>query len=99
VAYVFVKEERRDGATWQWVPVERDLLPLKKRSALVALILVLSLAFCSAAVAGNRAKNVIVLIADGCSDEQDTFARWFKGEALSFDPIRVGLSRPTSPIP
>ena len=54
------------------------------------MILVLSLAFCSAAVAGNRAKNVIVLIADGCSDEQYTFARWFKGEALSFDPIRVG---------
>ena len=70
--------------------VERDLLRLRKRSALAAMILVLSLAFCSAALAENKAKNVIVLIADGCSGEQYTFARWFKGEALSLDPIRVG---------
>jgi alkaline phosphatase len=70
--------------------MEGDLLRLKKGSALVAMILVLSLAFCSVAVAENRAKNVIVLIADGCSGEQYTFARWFKGEALSFDPMRVG---------
>jgi alkaline phosphatase len=45
---------------------------------------------CSTAVAGERAKNVIVLIADGCSNEQYTFARWFKGEPLALDPIRVG---------
>ncbi len=37
-----------------------------------------------------KAKNVIVLIADGCSAEQYTFARWFKGAPLSFDPYRVG---------
>ena len=43
---------------------------------------------CRAAHAG--AKNVIVLIADGCSSEQYTFARWFKGAPLSLDAIRVG---------
>jgi alkaline phosphatase len=40
--------------------------------------------------AAPKAKNVIVLIADGCSAEQYTFARWFKGAPLSFDPYRVG---------
>jgi alkaline phosphatase len=35
-------------------------------------------------------KNVIVLIPDGCSAEQYTLARWFKGEPLSLDQIRVG---------
>jgi alkaline phosphatase len=40
--------------------------------------------------AAARAKNVIVLIVDGCSAEQYTFARWFKGAPLSFDPYRVG---------
>ena len=35
-------------------------------------------------------KNVIVLIADGCSSEQYTLARWFKGEPLALDGILVG---------
>ena len=43
--------------------------------------------------AAARAKNVIVLIVDGCSAEQYTFARWFKGAPLSFDPYRVGAIR------
>jgi alkaline phosphatase len=43
-----------------------------------------------AEAAPPRARNVIVLIADGCSAEQYTFARWFKGAPLSFDPYRVG---------
>jgi alkaline phosphatase len=42
------------------------------------------------AQAAPTAQNVIVLIADGCSAEQYTFARWFKGAPLSFDPYRVG---------
>ncbi len=42
------------------------------------------------APAGAKAKNVIVMIADGCSTEQYAFARWFKGSPLSFDPYRVG---------
>jgi len=36
------------------------------------------------------AKNVIVLIADGCSSEEYTLARWFKGAPLALDGIRVG---------
>jgi alkaline phosphatase len=35
-------------------------------------------------------KNVIVLIPDGCSAEQYTLARWFKGKPLALDQIRVG---------
>jgi len=35
-------------------------------------------------------KNVIVLIPDGCSAEQFTLARWFKGEPLALDSICVG---------
>ncbi len=35
-------------------------------------------------------KNLIVLIPDGCSAEQYTLARWFKGEPLALDQILVG---------
>lgn len=35
-------------------------------------------------------KNVIVLIADGCSSEQYTLARWFKGAPLALDEMLVG---------
>jgi alkaline phosphatase len=46
----------------------------------------------SAADSGNpaQAKNVIVLIADGCGSEQYTLARWFKSAPLSLDAILVG---------
>ena len=37
-----------------------------------------------------QVKNVIVLIADGCGAEQYTLARWFRGEPLTLDEIRVG---------
>ena len=63
---------------------------MRKKAGFFFAVLVTALLICSAAVAGERAKNVIVLIADGCSDEQYTFARWFKGQPLSFDSIRVG---------
>lgn len=47
---------------------------------------------CTAALAEQRdVKNVIVLIVDGCSSEQYTLARWFKGEPLAVDEIRVGM--------
>ncbi|MEJ2223833.1 MAG: alkaline phosphatase [Syntrophobacterales bacterium] len=51
---------------------------------------------CSPASSGEKkaspqtVKNVIVLIPDGCSAEQYTLARWFKGEPLALDQIRVG---------
>jgi len=36
------------------------------------------------------ARNVILLIADGTSIEQYTFARWFKGEKLTIEKYRCG---------
>jgi alkaline phosphatase len=57
-------------------------------------VLILSLSLAPAlgmpAHAAATARNVIVMIVDGCSAEQYTFARWFKGAPLSFDPYRVG---------
>ena len=46
----------------------------------------------SARADGNTqpVKNVIVLIADGCSHEQYTLARWFQGKPLALDEILVG---------
>ena len=35
-------------------------------------------------------KNLIVLIMDGCGDEQLTLARWFKGAPLALDGMRTG---------
>ncbi|MCR4414839.1 MAG: alkaline phosphatase, partial [Thermoguttaceae bacterium] len=35
-------------------------------------------------------RNVIVLVVDGCSSEQYTLARWFRGAALALDSIHVG---------
>jgi alkaline phosphatase len=37
------------------------------------------------------AKNVILMIVDGASNEQYTLARWFKGSALAFDEYLVGM--------
>ena len=39
---------------------------------------------------GKPVKNVIVLIADGCSSEQYTLARWYKGVPLALDEILWG---------
>lgn len=44
----------------------------------------------AAAGESSPAQNVIVMIVDGCSSEQYTFARWFKGAPLTFDPYRIG---------
>lgn len=42
------------------------------------------------ALAAAPVKNVIVLIMDGCSDEQLTLARWFIGKPLALDAMRTG---------
>jgi len=68
---------------------------MKRRVSFAVFVVVLVIlsvhTHCPVFAAGaDRAKNVIVLIADGCSAEQYTFARWFKGAALSFDPYRTG---------
>jgi len=57
---------------------------------LVGILAAVSLFGAEPAQAAAKAKNVIVLIVDGCSAEQYTLARWFKGAPLSFDPYRVG---------
>jgi alkaline phosphatase len=57
---------------------------------LIGILAAVSLLGAEPAQAAAKAKNVIVLIVDGCSAEQYTFARWFKGAPLSFDPYRVG---------
>ena len=59
-------------------------------AALTCLLLITFSGAIRPAVAAAPAKNVIVLIADGCSSEQHTFARWFKGAPLSYDPYQVG---------
>jgi alkaline phosphatase len=64
-------------------------LTRSRYAGLIVLTVVISASFISAK-AGEKARNVVVLIADGCSAEQYTFARWFKGSSLSFDPFRVG---------
>jgi len=53
-------------------------------------VLALVLVGTAPVLAAAKARNVIVLIADGCSAEQHTFARWFKGAPLSYDPYQVG---------
>jgi alkaline phosphatase len=42
------------------------------------------------AVEAAPVKNLIVLIMDGCGDEQLTLARWYKGAPLALDEIRTG---------
>jgi alkaline phosphatase len=70
------------------------------RHRLLYLFIISALVFillggCSATPAGEKkaapqiVKNVIVLMPDGCSSEQYTLARWFKGEPLALDQIRV----------
>ncbi|MEW6667813.1 MAG: alkaline phosphatase [Thermodesulfobacteriota bacterium] len=68
-------------------------LPWRAWTVVLAILIVVCLACGSPALARDKAKNVIVLIADGCSAEQYTFARWFKGQPLSFDSIRTGSIR------
>lgn len=44
----------------------------------------------SASARSVGAKNVIVMIVDGCSTEQVTLARWYKGSPLAMDSILTG---------
>lgn len=40
---------------------------------------------------GKRAKNVIVLVPDGCSQSIVTLARWYKGAPLAIDDLHAGV--------
>ncbi|THB66483.1 MAG: alkaline phosphatase [Gammaproteobacteria bacterium] len=45
----------------------------------------------NAAHYGNRVKNVIFMIPDGCDASVQTLARWMKGEALQLDSMNNGM--------
>jgi len=73
----------------------RQRMPFRKPFSKILFVLLCVIAAAGllrvgSAQAAAKAKNVIMLIVDGCSAEQYTFARWFKGAPLSFDPYRVG---------
>jgi alkaline phosphatase len=62
-----------------------------RAASLLLVAVAVTLLLSSPALAARApAKNVIVLIADGCSSEEYTLARWFKGAPLALDGIRVG---------
>ena len=71
---------------------------MTRRAPRVALLLLLALVLCLApglgrAAGPERAKNVIILIADGCGSEQYTLARWYKGAPLAMDAMAMGQVR------
>jgi alkaline phosphatase len=71
--------------------MEKSRGPWYQVVGLLLLAAAVALLLTSPALAARApAKNVIVLIADGCSSEQYTLARWFKGAPLALDGIRVG---------
>lgn len=63
-------------------------------AAIVIALLIFRLFLVAPAVAADArptvVKNVILLVVDGCSSEQYTLARWFKGGPLAIDEIRCG---------
>lgn len=63
----------------------------RNKAALVALLIAAALlAVCPAQAQPQRAKNVIVLIADGCGSAHYTLLRWWKGAPLAMDPYLRG---------
>ncbi len=68
---------------------------LKRYIILFSILIMISVFFINIGFAagthGNRAKNVIILVPDGCSQSIQTLARWYKGEKLAVDDIQVGV--------
>jgi alkaline phosphatase len=63
----------------------------KSRRFLLLLVLLAAVFFSfEPAPAAAPVKNLIVLIMDGCGNEQLTLARWYKGGPLALDAIRTG---------
>ncbi len=60
------------------------------RAVLLAMAVVVVV---STAAAAPAARNLIVLVADGCGSEQYTLARWWQGRSLHLDGIMVGAVR------
>ncbi|MFH1982645.1 MAG: alkaline phosphatase [Pseudomonadota bacterium] len=63
-----------------------------RSGALIAALLITVMAT-APAIASPTAKNVIMMIPDGCSFEQYTLARWVKGAPLALDGILTGAVR------
>ena len=63
------------------------MLRMKK----VVLTLMLAMFFaCLAIPQAMAAKNVIMLVPDGCSTSIQTLSRWLQGKPLNVDPIMSG---------
>ncbi|HEY3278087.1 MAG TPA: alkaline phosphatase [Syntrophorhabdaceae bacterium] len=62
------------------------------RPAVLALIILLFFSSLAAAAGqhGNRFRNVIIMVPDGCSPAQVTVARWYKGAPLALDRMYLG---------
>ncbi len=64
---------------------------VRLRVALLGFFLALVVVFAlQVGIEAAPVRNLIVLIMDGCGDEQLTLARWFKGSPLALDEIRTG---------
>ena len=63
---------------------------LKKYFVLLVLLAAGFFSSGQANAANAPVKNLIVLIMDGCGDEQLTLARWYKGRPLALDGCRTG---------
>ncbi len=62
----------------------------RRQTVLAVSFLLAAIFFLTAAANAAPVKNLIVLIMDGCGDEQLTLARWFKGAPLALDDMRTG---------
>ncbi|MGQ9920348.1 MAG: alkaline phosphatase [Desulfobacca sp.] len=61
-----------------------------KAAVLVICLLGMAVFFLGTSACAAPVKNLIVLIMDGCGDEQLTLARWYKGAPLALDGMRTG---------
>jgi alkaline phosphatase len=85
-----VRAPKRDRRGWKEKIMGQGRASRCRVAGLLVIAAVTLLLTSPALAARAPAKNVIVLIADGCSSEQYTLARWFKGAPLALDGIRVG---------
>ncbi len=56
-------------------------------------VLLIALCIAAPAAAGERPKNLIVMIADGTGSQQYTFGRWWKGSPLNIEKYAIGSIR------
>ncbi len=66
---------------------------MRRKSAHVWRLTALVLCIAVSVAAGEKPKNIIVMIADGTGSQQYTFARWWKGEPLQIEKYLVGSLR------